>query len=175
MPRNCKQFGSRLSEELIINRGASAAQRSTARRLWLAIAAGFCGIVAFGIYSQAAQGGQLDAEVALLHQQNSALQQQISDRQREIVEAQTAAWLEEEARKLGYVLPGEKIFVLTQPGQAAPASGGVSAPLPSFSPVPTPRAKSPVRYSPPMPISDRWRSAAVFHISRLPQAVWRLR
>jgi len=96
--------------------------------------------VAFGIYSQAAQGSQLDAQVALLQQQNSTLQRQISDRQREIVEAQTAAWLEEEARKLGYVLPGEKIFVLTQPGQTTPASGGVNAPLPSFSPSPSPRA-----------------------------------
>ena len=75
-----------------------------------------------------------------MQQQNSALQHQISDRQREIVEAQTAAWLEEEARKLGYVLPGEKIFVLTPPGQTAPASGGVNAPLPNFSPSPSPHS-----------------------------------
>ncbi|TME45599.1 MAG: hypothetical protein E6I33_01800 [Chloroflexi bacterium] len=131
----------------MIKRGATA-NRGTARRLWLGIAAAFCGVVAFGIYSQAAQGGHLDAQVAALQQQNSALQQQISDRQREIVEAQTAAWLEEEARKLGYVLPGEKIFVLTPPGQTAPASGGVYAPLPSFSPSPSPRASPTASPSP---------------------------
>ena len=97
-----------------------------------------CGVVAFGIYGQAAESHALDTRVATLTQQNAALQQQIADRQREIVDAQTAAWLVEEARKLGYVFPGEKVFVITPPGSHGPASGGVNAPLPSFSPLPTP-------------------------------------
>ena len=76
-----------------------------------------------------------------LRQQNSTLQQQIGDHQREIVEAQTVAWLEEEARKLGYVLPGEKVYVIAPPGQTTPASGGVNVALPSFAlPTPTPTA-----------------------------------
>ncbi len=104
------------------------------------MSAAFCGVVAFGIYGQAADSRALDAQVGTLTQQNVALQQQIADRQREIVEAQTAAWLEEEARKLGYVFPGEKVFVLTPAGGHAPASGGVNAPLPTFSPLPVPTA-----------------------------------
>jgi hypothetical protein len=90
------------------------------------------------------------------------LLQEISDRQREIVEAQTAAWLEEEARKLGYVLPGEKIFVLTPPGQPAPASGGVSAPLPTFSPIASP---SPSPSSHPSPSPSAQPTPAQFTIS----------
>lgn len=97
-----------------------------------------CGIVAFGIYGQASTSHALDTQVAQLTQQNAGLRQQISDRQREIVEAQTAAWLEEEARKLGYVFPGEKVYVITGPGSGGPARGGVNAPLPSFSPTPVP-------------------------------------
>jgi hypothetical protein len=97
----------------------------------------FCGLVAFGIYGQAAENHALDDRVDTLSHQNAALQQQIADRQREIVEAQTPAWLQEEARKLGYVSPGEKIFVIAPPGSAPSQTGGVNAPLPSFSPLPT--------------------------------------
>ncbi|HEX6539021.1 MAG TPA: septum formation initiator family protein [Candidatus Dormibacteraeota bacterium] len=112
---------------------------SPLRRLGLTLVAIVCGAVAFAVYSQAAEGGRIDSQVAALRQQNSTLQRQISDHQREIVEAQTVAWLEEEARKLGYVLPGEKVYVIAPPGQATPASGGVNVALPSFAiPTPTP-------------------------------------
>ena len=104
----------------------------------MAMLAVLCGVVAFGIYGQAAESHALDSRVAILTQQNADLQKQISDRQREIVDAQTAAWLVEEARKLGYVFPGEKVFVITPPGTGGPASGGVNAPLPSLKPSPTP-------------------------------------
>jgi hypothetical protein len=77
--------------------------------------------------------------VTSLSQQNGVLHQQITDRRREIVEAQTAAWLIEEARKLGYIFPGETIYVVTPPGTSPPPGGGVNVPLPSFSlPTPTP-------------------------------------
>jgi hypothetical protein len=102
--------------------------------------AAVAGFVAYAIYGQAAQGRQLDSRVATLSQQNATLQQQIADRQREIVEAQTLAWLIEEARKLGYVFPGEKIYVIAPPGSSPPASGGVTVPLPSYAPLPTPTA-----------------------------------
>jgi len=145
-----------------ISRGVPAANRGLLRRLWLSIVAVVCGIVAFGIYNEAAHGSQLDSQVAQLQQQNAQLQQEIEDRQREIVEAQTVAWLEEEARKLGYVMPGERVFVVTPPGQSLPPSGGVNAPLPSFQPIATPtptptpqssaaRPPSPTPSAPPTP------------------------
>ena len=103
------------------------------------------------MYSQVAEGGRIDAQVRQLQQQNAALTQSISDHQREIVDAQTVAWLEEEARKLGYVLPGEKVYEITPPGQSAPPSGGVNVALPSFAlptPSPTPSAAPTPKPSP---------------------------
>jgi hypothetical protein len=94
-------------------------------------------VIAFGIYREAAQSHALDGQVAQLAQQNAALERDIADRRREVVEAQTDAWLVEEARRLGYVFPGEKVFVLSPSGQAPPV-GGVAAPLPSFSASPSP-------------------------------------
>ncbi len=97
-----------------------------------------CGVVGYGLYGQLAQNGRLDDQVKALAADNGSLQRAINQNQTEIVLAQTPAWLEEQARKLGYVLPGEHIYVLTTPGAALPASGGVAAPLPSFSPTPKP-------------------------------------
>lgn len=112
-----------------------------------------CGVIAFAVYSQIAEGGRIDAQVRQLQQQNAALTQSISDHQREIVDAQTVAWLEEEARKLGYVLPGEKVYEITPPGQSNPPSGGVNVALPSFAiptptPSPTPSATPTLKPSP---------------------------
>ena len=114
------------------------------------------------MYSQAAEGGRIDSQVKQLRQQNAALSQSISDRQREIVDAQTVAWLEEEARKLGYVLPGEKVYVIAPPGQTLPASGGVNVPLPNFaiptptpSPTPSPTPQAPATPRPsPTPVTS---------------------
>jgi cell division protein FtsB len=111
------------------------------------IACAVTGFVAYAIYGQAAQGRQLDADAASIAQQNAALRQQISEHQREIVEAQTNAWLIEEARKLGYIFPGEKIFVIPSPGSAPSAGGGVNAPLPSYSALP-PASPSPSAATP---------------------------
>lgn len=123
----------------VIRRRTVSRTSSPLRRLGLTVVAVVCGAVAFAVYSQAAEGGRIDAQVAALRQQNTTLQRSISDHQREIVEAQTVAWLEEEARKLGYVLPGEKVYVIAPPGQATPASGGVNVSLPSLAtPTPTP-------------------------------------
>lgn len=122
-----------------IRRRTTTGAPSPFRRLGLAIVAIVCGVVAFAVYSQIAEGGRIDAQVRQLQQQNAALTQSISDHQREIVDAQTVAWLEEEARKLGYVLPGEKVYEITPPGHSTPASGGVNVALPSFAiPTPTP-------------------------------------
>jgi cell division protein FtsB len=109
--------------------------------------AGICGLVAFAVYGQVAQSRNLDAQVAALTAQNASLTQQISDRQREIADAQTVAWLEQEARQLGYIFPGEHLYVVVPPGSGTPASGGVSVQLPVFkvptlpTPKPSPSAK----------------------------------
>jgi septum formation initiator len=122
--------------------------------------AGICGLVAFAVYGQVAQTRSLDAQVAALTAQNASLTQQISDRQREIADAQTVAWLEQEARQLGYIFPGEHLYVVVPPGAHSPASGGVSVPLPVFkvpavpTPTPSPSAKpTPTTTPTPKPIS----------------------
>jgi cell division protein FtsB len=100
--------------------------------------AGVCGLVAFAVYGQVAQTRHLDTQVSALAAQNSALAQQISDREREIADAQTVAWLEQEARQLGYIFPGEQLYVLVPPGAARASTGGVSVPIPTFKPLATP-------------------------------------
>ena len=70
------------------------------------------------MYGQVAQTRHLDAQVTALSAQNSALTQQISEREREIADAQTVAWLEQQARQLGYIFPGEQLYVIVPPGGA---------------------------------------------------------
>jgi cell division protein FtsB len=123
----------------------------TLRRLVVVLIAGVCGLVAFAVYGQVAQTRHLDAQVTALAAANTSLAQQISDREREIADAQTVAWLEEEARQLGYVFPGEKLYVIVPPGAAKASSGGVSVPIPTFkvpTPVPSPTPKPSASPSP---------------------------
>ncbi|TMD99951.1 MAG: hypothetical protein E6I76_01365 [Chloroflexi bacterium] len=64
-------------------------------------------------------------------------------RKRELASASSGGWLEEEARRLGYVRPGDRIFVLATPGSKLPSDGGVDpGPLPGApSPNPNPNAR----------------------------------
>jgi type II secretory pathway pseudopilin PulG len=103
--------------------------------------AGICGLVAFAVYGQVSQSRHLDAQVTALVAQNSAMRQQISDRERGIAAAQTVAWLEEEARQLGYIFPGEHLYVIIPPGRDTASSGGVSVPIPTFRVIPPPTPK----------------------------------
>jgi cell division protein FtsB len=103
--------------------------------------AGICGLIAFAVYGQVAQSRHLDAQVTVLASQNAAMRQQISDREREIAEAQTVAWLEQEARQLGYIFPGEHLYVIKPPGSDTASSGGVSVPIPTFRVIPPPTPK----------------------------------
>jgi hypothetical protein len=103
--------------------------------------AGVCGLVAFAVYGQVAQTRHLDAQVSALSAQNVALTQQISDREREIADAQTVAWLEQQARQLGYIFPGEQLYVIVPPGGAHPSAGGVLVPIPTFRPLASPTVK----------------------------------
>jgi type II secretory pathway pseudopilin PulG len=103
--------------------------------------AGVCGLVAFAVYGQVAQTRHLDSQVSALAAQNSALLQQISDHERGIADAQTVAWLEQEARQLGYIFPGEHLYVIVPPGGARASTGGVSVPIPTFRPLASPTPK----------------------------------
>ena len=85
-----------------------------------------------------AQSRNLDARVSSLADQNAALENQISDREREIADAQTIAWLEEQARQLGYIFPGEHLYIIVPPGKGTPSTGGVTVPIPTFRPPSTP-------------------------------------
>lgn len=102
--------------------------------------AGICGLVAFAVYGQVAQSRHLDSQVSTLSTQNSVLAQQISDREREIADAQTVAWLEQQARQLGYIFPGEQLYVIGPPGSTHASTGGVPVPIPTFRPLPSPTA-----------------------------------
>ncbi|MGI8848071.1 MAG: FtsB family cell division protein [Candidatus Dormibacteria bacterium] len=136
---------------MIRSRPASAISRpAAARRILACIVAAICGWIAFAVYSASAQSHALDSQVTHLRNGNGVLQQQIDDRRREIAQAQTKAWLEEQARKLGYVLPGETVYVI-RPGASNPGKGGVDAKLPVYSPTPTPTSAPPVGSTPTPP------------------------
>jgi Septum formation initiator len=98
--------------------------------------------VSYAVYAATAAGHALDGQVRSLQSQNAALRQQVELRRRQLAAATSAGWLEEEARRLGYVRPGERIFVLATPGTKLPAYGGVDpGPLPSAAtPTPHPAA-----------------------------------
>jgi cell division protein FtsB len=155
-PRSFSRFNTRRREDPIITRRPTvpSGSHSTQRRFAVGIIAAVAGFIAFAIYGQAAQSRDLEARVTTLSQQNAVLHQQITDRRREIVEAQTAAWLIEESRKIGYIFPGETIYVVTPPGTSPPPGGGVNVPLPSFSlptPTPSPPPPSPTSGTPATP------------------------
>ena len=104
--------------------------------------------MAFAVYGQAARGHDLDASARTLAAQNATLKQHISDDRNELAQSENPAWLEQQARRLGYVMPNERVFVLVTPGATPPpAGGGVDAKLPSFTapptPTPSPGASSP--------------------------------
>ena len=100
-----------------------------------------CGWVAYAVYAEMAAGHSMDAQLRAAQQRNAALRHQIDERKAEIGQAQTREWLMEEARKLGYVLPGEQVYVVTTPGATLPAGGGIDLKtLPSFRPSPSPGA-----------------------------------
>jgi cell division protein FtsB len=108
------------------------------RRLAIAALAALSGLAAYAVFSEAAQSHALDARVRSLTAEHAALQQQITQRQQQIGEANNNDWLEEQARRLGFVFPGETLLIITTPGAALPAGGGVNAVLPTYAPSPSP-------------------------------------
>jgi len=123
-----------------ILRHVVAPDASPLRRLVIAGLAALSGLAAYAVFAEAAQGSALDATVRSLASQNSALQQQITQRRQQIGEANNIDWLEEQARRLGFVFPGETIFIITPPGAALPPTGGINAALPTYAPSPSPSA-----------------------------------
>jgi cell division protein FtsB len=110
----------------------------TARRLVALVVAVACGWVAYALYGEAAQDREAQAEVVQLRAADTALAAQIAQRSEEITQAQSTAWVEDQARKLGYHLPGEQVYVVDPGGTSVPASAGVNAAPISFSPTPAP-------------------------------------
>jgi hypothetical protein len=100
--------------------------------------------------------------VRSLSAENAVLQQQINQRQQQIGEASSVDWLEEQARRLGFVFPGETVFIITTPGSTLPATGGINAALPTYAPSASPftpaggaspsPSTSPVAHASPTPL-----------------------
>jgi cell division protein FtsB len=139
-----------------ILRHVVAADASPLRRLSIAGLAALSGLAAYAVFSEAAQSHALDARVRSLSAEHAVLQQQIAQRQQQIGEANNNDWLEEQARRIGFVFPGETLFIITTPGSALPAGGGLNAVLPTFAPSPSPSpssSSSPGASAPPSPSS----------------------
>lgn len=139
-------------------RPGSAAHARSQALIRRRVAAGLCAVaaawVAYAVYGETAAGRTADDRVQQLQQQNAALRQDIAERQREIDAAGTQAWLIQEARRRGYVLPNEKVYVPVTPGATLPADGGVglNSPLPAPSASPSPSAgASPTASPAPLP------------------------
>jgi cell division protein FtsB len=114
------------------------------RRVLAAIVMVTCGWVAYAVYAEVAAGHSLDSRLSAAQQENDRLRHEIAQRQAEIAQAQTREWLVEQARKLGYVMPGERVFVLTTPGSALPPDGGIDLKsLPTFNAPPSSPGASP--------------------------------
>ncbi len=103
-----------------------------------------CCWVAYAVYTEVAASHSLDSRLSAAQRENQRLQHLVDQRKAEIAEAQTREWLIEEARKLGYVMPGERVFVLATPGASLPPDGGIDLKtLPTFSSAPTSPGASP--------------------------------
>ena len=120
--------------------------RTLTRRRLLAVAVAIIGAwVSYAVYAATTAGHALDGRVRALQKENATLRRQVDLRKRELTSASSGGWLEEEARRLGYVRPGDRIFVLASPGAKLPPDGGVDpGPLPGApSPAPRPAAAPP--------------------------------
>lgn len=132
------QFQHTSSRAAPISRPVTARSGPPSRRVLIAGLAALCGLLAYAVFGAVAHGSTIDAQVRALTAANSRLAQQIAERQVQIGEATSTDWLEEQARKLGFVFPGETIYILTAPGAKVPSGGGINAVLPTYEPSPSP-------------------------------------
>ena len=107
-------------------------------------------IVAWAIWvisSEASSGNLMGRKIAALSVQNAALSATIAADQRELSASGSTAWLEERARMLGFVAPGERVYIIGS-GTSVTHGGVPIAPLPSWelqpgaSPSPSPAPSS---------------------------------
>jgi hypothetical protein len=106
--------------------------------------------VSYAVYAATTAGHALDGRVRTLQKENAGLRQQVDMRKRELASASSGGWLEEEARRLGYVRPGDRIFVLATPGAKLPADGGVDPGVLPGATTPPPRPPG----APPAPAAQ---------------------
>jgi len=122
-----------------MNRRPSRSPLFTPRRVLALLAAVACGWAGYALYGAAAADRALAARVSQLQAGDAALSQQIAQRSLQIQEAQGSEWVEEQARKLGFHLPGETIYVVLPSGSQVPGSSTHGGPPPTFGvPTPTP-------------------------------------
>jgi hypothetical protein len=139
--------------------GSAAHARSqalTRRRLAAALCTLAAAWVAYAVYGETAAGHAADDRIQQLQQQNSALQQEIAQRRHEVDAAASDSWLIQEARRRGYVLPNERVYVPVTPGASLPADGGVGLNPPAPTAVASPgAAATPAPTVPPAPAATR--------------------
>ena len=131
--------------------GASERPWLTRRRAIAVVCSLAAGWVAYGVYGETAAGRAADARIQQLQQQNAALQQDISQRRQDVQAAGTDAWLIQEARRRGYVLPGERVYVPVA-GPSLPPDGGVALPTAQPAPAPAPGAHPATAAPSPRPV-----------------------
>lgn len=130
-------------EAVMHHRSSARSRPFTARRVLALVAAVASGWAGYALYGQVAQDRAMADRVAQLTTTNAALQQQIDERLLEITEAKSPAWVEDQARKLGFHLPGETIYVVPPSADATPHGAGEGSPAATQgvpTPTPTPSA-----------------------------------
>ncbi len=122
-----------------MHRRSSARSRPvTPRRVLAVLAAVASGWAGYALYGQVAEDRAMASRVAQLATTNAALQQQISERLLELSESTSPAWVEDQARRLGFHLPGETVYVVPPPGAArTPGAGQGSPSAPQGVPIPS--------------------------------------
>lgn len=146
-------FHSTSSEGRSISRYVNPHSTLPLRRLVVVGLAALSGLIAYAIVAAMAHGSRIDAQVRVLSAENLQLQQQVADRRSQIAESNSTDWLEEQARRLGFVFPGETIYILTAPGAKVPSSGGINAVLPTYAPSPSNSPAPPSASAAPTPAS----------------------
>jgi hypothetical protein len=91
--------------------------------------------------------------VARLRVENAKLSLSIADHRAELLAAQTTPWVEEQARTLGFVFPGESIYVVSASRSLPPDGGLAIKSWPTYNPTPAP-TPTPDPNATPSPSAD---------------------
>ena len=136
----------------IIHLPRTSRRRSTPlRRILLAAITAVLTFVAYAVVSEFVSNRTIDAQVARLTAGNAKLSQSIADHKAELLASQTTPWLEDQARQLGFVFPGETIYVVDAAASLPPDGGLAIKSLPTYNPTPSP---TPSGSATPSPSAD---------------------